>query len=819
MDEKLLNTDPEKGLSSNEVNKRIALYGKNIVLKKKRFKPFFEFLQILLSPLIFLLIGASLISAAAGDKIDFFIILAIILVSGTVSYFQKSKAEHEAEKLKQKVSVQTTVLRDNAKKEIPIVDLVVGDIVFLSVGDLVPADCKILTSKSLSIDESTLTGESFPKDKNKNDIAFMGTNILSGEGVVVVDATGRQTRFAMLSKEIIKPKPPTAFDLGLKNISILIVKFVIVMSIVVFAANSILHGNILQSLLFALAIAVGITPEMLPIILTINLSKGAVRMEKKDVVIKYLPAIQNLGGMNILCTDKTGTITEGDIKLQGFENYKADQDTNIFDFCFLNSYFQSGFKNPLDGAILENKADFKLNLNEFKLVDEIPFDFERKRLSIVLSQKKKNILITKGSVIPVLEKCTSVLEKNKNVKLTENIRKKLLKRYQDLSKKGFRVIAIAKKNIAYKKTYEEKDESSLEFLGFIYFFDPIKKSVKETLKALEKNKIEIKILTGDNEFASRTICENAGLKVNNIINGSDFEKLTSVEKLKTALETTIFTRLTPEQKAEIINVLKNAGKTVGYLGDGINDAPPLKNADVGISVSNGADIALDIADVVLMQKSLHVLNAGVEEGRKTHINIFKYLMMEISSNFGNMITVSIASFLLPFIPMLPTQILLNNFLYDVSQFAIATDHVDSELLLEPKKWNINFIKKFMLLFGSISSIFDFITFFTLFYFLHFTIGSFRTGWFIESLLTQTLIIFSIRTARSPFIKSLPSKTLVFSSIIVILIGIFITFPPIGHYFSFSVMPAIFYPLLALITVCYFVIVEIVKGRFYRVNRL
>ena len=576
MNDNLLNTDLKTGLNEREANERLLKFGKNTVLKNKKFKDFFEFIQIILNPLIFLLLGASFISALAGDKKSFIIIISIVLMSSFVTYFQKKKAEHEAERLKQKVSLSATVLRDGIKKEIPISDVVIGDIILLTVGDLLPADCKILVSKNLSIDESMLTGESFPKDKNNQDIAFMATHVVAGEGKAIIDATGRNTRFAMLSKEIIKPKPPTFFDLGLKRLSILIVKFVVIMSLIVFGANTLLHGNLLESLLFALAIAVGITPEMLPVILTINLSKGAVEMSKKEVVIKYLPAIQNLGGMNILATDKTGTLTEGNIILKGYENYKGENDLNVFEYCYLNSYFQSGYKNPMDLTILKNSAFLKMNTSDFKLIDEIFFDFERKCLSVIISRNSQDILITKGAVHEVLSRSKSILDNNKEIKLNEKLEKEILKKFEDLSNQGFRVIAVAKKNIEKKKEYLKLDESDLTFLGFVYFFDPIKKTVRQSLAKLETNKIEVKILTGDNEFASRTICSEAGLKIKGIITGDKFLKLDATEKLKSVKENTVFARLSPEQKAEIIKILKQSGQTVGYLGDGINDAPPLK---------------------------------------------------------------------------------------------------------------------------------------------------------------------------------------------------------------------------------------------------
>lgn len=807
------------GLTDQQAKENNKKYGLNVLVQRGTFHLFVDFLKSLASPLLLLLLGASFISAVSGDVKDFFIIVSIVIVSSVITFYQHFKAEKAAAALKQKVILTATIIRDGIKKEIPFSYITIGDIVLLSAGDIVPADGILLEAKNLSIDESMLTGESFPADKDSNSEEnknmFSGTHVVNGEGKAQITKIGAETAMGKLSQEIQSAKPATAFDKGVNDFSYLVLKAVLALSVVVFLTNAIIRHDVLGSLLFAVALAVGITPELLPLILTINLSEGALRMEKKDVIVKYLPSIQNFGSMNILCTDKTGTLTENNITLHSYENFIGKTDESILSFGMLNSYFQAGFRNPLDDALLHLK--FSAPFNTYEKIDEIPFDFERKRLSVIVKDKnsKKNYIIVKGAPQKIFEKISHYINGEKTTILTSVAKEKLQKKFEELSKQGLRVIAIAKKEIESKKTYVVSDEKDLVFLGFITFSDPVKKTAEHTVKELEKLGIIIKILTGDNELVTKKVCLDAKINVENILLGPEVENLDMQTLAEKAQNTTIFAHLTPSQKAKVIDALQLKGYVVGYLGDGVNDAPPLKSSDVGISVNNGSDIARDVADIVLMRKSLSVLKDGVIEGRITHSNILKYIMMELSSNFGNMVTVAISSFFLPFLPILPVQILLNNFLYDFSQITIPSDNVDKDLISTPRKWDIKFINKFMLVFGPISSLFDFLTFFILLFILHATVPMFRTGWFIESLVTQTIIIFSIRTKKIPFFKSLPSIYIVFSTLIVIVVGLGIVISPLRSYFNFVSLPYLFYPLLGVIIICYFTMVESAKILFYK----
>lgn len=807
------------GLSEKQAAEHLKKYGLNILAQKNHFGFLFEFISSFFSPLVLLLLGASFISAILGDITDFLIILAIVLVSGTVTFWQHFKAEKTAEKLKQKVRLTATVIRDGKEKEIPFSHVTVGDVVIIGVGDIVPADATLFETRDMTIDESTLTGESFPAEKSlekEKQTIYMGTHVITGEGKAVVTAIGKSTKFGSLSKELLTQKPTTSFDQGIANFSVLVVRAILALTIFVFLINAVLHHNLLQAFLFAVALAVGLAPELLPVILTVNLAKGALKMEKKEVIVKFLPAIQNLGSMDVLCTDKTGTLTESKIILEKSQGYdgKENEQTNLFGL--INSTLQASFRNPMDVTLhtLHTKHDVK----DYKKIDEIPFDFSRKSLSVIVSSKKSGaLLICKGTVSYILEKISSVNTGTKTIPVTKTVLEKLHKEYEELSNQGFRVIAVAYKDISEKKTYTITDESSLIFSGFLVFSDPIKSTAHKTLQELEDLGIQVKVLTGDNQFVTQHICEKVGLPVEKILLGHEVDSFSDAELEEHVKRTSIFALLNPEQKARVITALKNTQHVVGYLGDGINDAPPLKTADVGISVHNGSDIAREVADIVLMKKSLEVLQEGVIEGRKTHVNILKYIMMEISSNFGNMVTLAGASLFLPFLPMLPVQILLNNFLYDMSQLALPTDHVDKDLIKVPRQWNIQFIKNFMLIFGPISSLFDFMTFFVLLYVLHASAAIFRTGWFLESFVTQTLIIFAIRTKIIPFFKSVPSKWLVIGSFSVLIAGVFLVISPLRSYFMFDSLPIIFYLFLIIAIILYFIVVEATKAWFFKRN--
>jgi len=814
----------ENGLSQDEANKRLQLYGLNELVKKPKTIILLKFLSKFTNPLILILIFASLISFLLGEIADFFVIFAIVLISGLVDFYQEHQAQNAAEKLNQKIALTTTVIREGIQSEIPLSQVAIGDILFLSAGEIIPADARILESKELLVSQGALTGESFPQEKQSNPInaeflnilektncVFMGTNIISGEAIAIVIKTGSNTEFGKIAKQLVEKRPETEFETGVKNFGFLLMKITLIMAIFVFVANAYFKHDILQSLLFAVALGVGLTPELLPMILTINLSKGALRMSKKGVIVKYLPAIQNFGSMNILCTDKTGTLTEDKIKLERYEDIEGKEVPDVLLYGFLNSYFQTGIKSPLEIAVLEHE---EVSIIGFTKVDEMPFDFERKRLSVVVKNLGKNILITKGAPEEIFHICTKFQLNNSVFSLTQGRKEKLENRFKKLSSLGFRVLALAKKQVNFQKAYTQNDEKDLTFLGLMAFFDPPKASAKEALMLLQKIGISIKILTGDNELVTQKVCQELGFPVQGTITGEDVSRLTDEQLAKIVEKTTIFARLDPEGKKRIILALKKDQDVVGYMGDGINDAQSLRVADVGISVNNAVDVAKQSADLILLNKDLHVLKEGVYEGRRTYANTMKYIQMAASSNFGNIFSVAAASLFLPFLPMLPTQLLLNNLLYDFSQLAVSSDNVSFEYLEKPRKWNIGFIKHFMLVFGPISSLFDLLTFFILLYVFKAQTHLFQTGWFMESLISQTLIVFAIRTKVVPFFKSKPSIFLIINSLIIVFFGILSPILPIASIFSFVIPPISFYFYLIALVIGYFILVEIAKSKFY-----
>lgn len=809
------------GLSPEEAKKRLKIFGANRLEEKKKTNVVLSFFSKFLNPLILILLFASLISAFLGELSNFFIILIIILISAGIDFYQQFNAENAAEKLKQRVSLKAEVIRSGLKQEILASEIVPGDMIFLSAGDLVPADCRIISSRELTVSESSLTGESYPVEKQVKTLndssslserinsVFLGTSVLSGEAEALVIKTGTATEFGKLAEHLIEKRPKTEFETGIEKFGFLLAKITLILVILVFFVNAFFKHDILNSFLFALALAVGLTPELLPVIVTINLAKGASRMAKKEVIVKDLPAIQNFGSMNVLCTDKTGTLTEDKIKLERYEDLSGQENDQVLLYGFLNSHFQTGLKSPLEKAVLTHEV----NLTGFEKIDEVPFDFIRKRLSVIVKKGRENLLITKGAPENILPHCSHVFLKETS-ELTEKNRQKILERFKDLSSEGYRVLAVAYKKIESQKTYNVDDEKNLTFLGLMAFLDPPKESAKEALSLLENAGVTLKILTGDNEIVTQKVCQELGLNIEGVMLGEEIEKLTDLELEKKMQTTNIFARLNPDQKQRIILSLKKAGNVTGFLGDGINDAPSLREADIGISVQNAVDIAKESADLILLRKDLHVLKDGVLEGRKTYGNIMKYIQMGTSSNFGNMFSVAGASLFLPFLPMLPIQILLNNLLYDVSQLTVFTDNVDPEYLQTPKKWDLKFIRHFMLIFGPISSIFDFATFFILLFIFRATVPLFQTGWFVESLVTQTLIIFSIRTVVSPFFKSWPSTPLIISSLGVALAGSILPFSPLAQIFSFAPPPLKFYLLLILLIALYLLIVEKTKVWFF-----
>lgn len=816
----------QRGFTGVESRHRLTIYGPNDLARQKRKSVFWRLLSKFANPLIILLLIAGLLSATLGQVSDFIIILAITFISVAIDTYQEHSAQNAADKLRKSVSITATVLRDGTKHELPFAQLVPGDIVYLSSGDMVPADGKLLSSEDLMMDQSTLTGESYPQHKHADDdvtasasvservsSVFLGTHAVSGEGVMVVAATGTQTELGKISKSLAAARPQTEFERGLAQYGFLLLRVMLVVAVLVFMVHLTLAHEVLSSLLFVLALSVGFAPELLPVIVTINLSKGAIRMAKKGVIVKHLPAIENFGSMDILCMDKTGTLTENDIELSSWENCDGKQSPNVLSYAYLTSHFERGLENPLEKAIL-NKGK-PVFVRGWKRLYELPFDFYRKRMSVILAKGAQTVLITKGAPEQVLLHAQHIDVDGKRKPMTHELRQELHKRYMKLSSNGYRVLGLAYRDVEREKKYTTTDEVDLVFLGYLSFSDPPKKTAKTALALLKDRGITIKILTGDNELVTAKVAEELGLEVSGIVTGKEIGRLSDIALTRAVDRATIFSRLNPETKRRVIDALRRAGHVVGYIGDGVNDAPSLHASDVGISVNNAVDVAKESADLILLHKDLHVLIDGVLEGRKTFSNVMKYIMMGTSSNFGNMFSVAIASLFLPFLPMLPVQILFNDLLYDTSQLLLANDSVDHEAILKPKKWDIHFVRKFMLVFGPISSVFDCLTFVILLLLYRATPSLFQTGWFLESLVTQTLIIFSIRTTFVPFFKSHPNRWFAFSLYGVVAFALLCPLLPVlGTWFSFTVPPISFYGVLAIIVGMYFVIVEYAKRWFY-----
>lgn len=815
-----------KGLSAEEVEKRLEEYGYNEAAKRKKRSIVFQFLSKFLNPLVIVLLVIASFSLFFGEKISAILVILIAIISVMLSFSQEYRAGKEAEKLSEMVRANASVYRNGKLKEIPIRGIVPGDIVDLFAGDMVPADLRIISGKDLFFNQASLTGESFPVEKTANpiptksnlaadltNIAFMGSSVVSGTGLGVVIRTGLATQFGQISRKLASITVKTSFDKGVRSFTWLMIRIMLVLVVLVFAINAYSKGDKLQSFLFALAVAVGLTPEMLPMLVALNLSKGAIAMSKKKVIVKHLNSIQNFGAMDVLCTDKTGTLTLDKIVLEQHCDILRKEDEDVLRFAYLNSYYQTGLKNILDRTILKHG---KLSVTQYKKVDEIPFDFSRKIMSVVVEMDGKHRLIAKGAPEEIFRRCTKYELEGDIIDFDILTETDLKLEYENLSSEGFRVLAIAYKDFENTKvTYSRDDEQEMVLKGYVAFLDPPKPTVRKTIEALRELGIDFKVLTGDNDLVTKKICSEVGLDVKGMLTGETIEKASDEELTNMVKSVTVFSRLSPLQKERIIRALHRNNHTVGYLGDGINDAPSLKAADVGISVNNAVDIAKESSDIILLQKSLMVLKDSVVEGRKTFGNILKYIKMSSSSNFGNMFSMVGASLFLPFLPMLPIQILLNNFLYDVSQVAIPTDDVDKEYLQTSRPWNVNYIKKFMIFIGPISSIFDYITFGILWFIFRASPPLFRTGWFLESLCTQTLVIHIIRTGKIPFVESRPSQFLIFTSIYIVTIGLFIPFTPLARYFGFVAPPPIYFLALILIVGTYLVLVQVVKKWFIR----
>jgi Mg2+-importing ATPase len=829
----------QEGLSHVEAGIRQEKFGPNIVSRERRATVLQELWGRARNPLNALLVTLAIVSYFLGDARAAIVIVSMVILSVTTAFVQEHRSNKAAAKLRAMVHTTAAIRRAPSPsgepfQEVPIEQLVPGDIVRLSAGDMIPGDLRLLEAKDLFINQSALTGEAMLAEKyghaNEGDcnsefdlpnLCFMGANVVSGYGIGVLLRTGASTFFGQLAEEVAGRHAPTAFDHGINRFTWLMIRFIIVMVPTVFLINGLTKHDWLEALLFAVAVAVGLTPEMLPMIVTVNLAKGAIAMSRRKVIVKRLNAIQNFGAMDVLCTDKTGTLTQDRIILKRHLDIRGKESEKVLQYAFLNSHFQSGLRNLLDTAVLSHvELHNVLGLDSgYSKVDEVPFDFSRRRLSVVVARDDgKHIFICKGAVEEMLAVCTRYTVDGEIGQLDEGHFAVAKEETVALNSDGFRVVAVAYKEMHEPKAaYSVDDEADLTLLGYIAFLDPPKESAREAIAVLAGKGVRVKILTGDNEVVTRKICREVGLDPGNILLGGDIERMGDAELADIADRTIVFAKLTPSQKERVVQALHANGHVVGFLGDGINDSPALKAADVSISVDTAVDIAKESADIILLEKSLLVLQEGVTEGRRIFGNITKYIKMGASSNFGNMFSVVGASIFLPFLPMAPIQVLTNNLLYDFSQTAIPTDTVDEEFLATPRRWEISNIFKFMVFIGPISSVFDYVTYgMMLFVFNTWTNPSlFQTGWFVESLLTQTLIIHIIRTARTPFVESHASSALITTTIIICVVGIALPFTWTGSALGFTPLPWLYWPLVAFMLLSYAVLTHVVKLWFVR----
>ena len=831
-----LKTNLADGLGIDYIEEYQDEYGLNEIESTETDNWFIKVFHSFINPFSIVLLFLSAILAITKDYSGSAVILFMVMVGGITKYVQEEKSNEAGEKLKSLIRTTSTVLRFGKKQEIDIKELVVGDVVFLAAGDIIPADLRIIKSKDLFISQSNLTGESDPVEKfsilsektlnsdsksplDYENLCFMGTNVVSGSATAIIVAIGSNTCFGNVVNTVLDGKVETDFDKGLKAISYLLIHFMLVMILIIFCINGIVKKDWLNAFMFAVSIAVGLTPEMLPMIITTNLAKGAVNMSKKKTIVKNLNSIQSFGAMDVLCTDKTGTLTEDRIVLQYHLDIKGEENSEVLKYGYLNSQFQTGLKNLLDLAIIDKSLErgfFELNY-KFTKIDEIPFDFVRKRMSVVLKDNNSNNvkIITKGAVEEMLSICKYTDYNGVVEELTDEKKAMSNQIVSKLNNDGMRVIAIAYKNEPnYNESFSANNENEMVLVGYLSFLDPPKASAFNAIKKLKETGVKVKVLTGDNETVSSFVCKKVGIERLNVVLGGEIENLTD-DKLKPVVEQNdIFAKLTPQQKARIVRILREDGHVVGFMGDGINDAPAMKQADIGISVDTAVDVAKESADMILLKKDLTVLKDGVIEGRKIFCNILKYIKMTTSSNFGNMFSILFASVFLPFLPMLPMQILVLNLLYDISQMFIPWDEVDKEQLEKQKKWNASSIKRFMIWVGPISSIFDIATFLIMYYIFGCVSSDkqalFNTAWFVESLITQSSIVHLIRTEKIPFVESVSARSVWMSSLIVLIISCILPFSPVAKYLKMVALPFSFFCYLVVILILYAGLLQLTK---------
>lgn len=817
------------GLSSEEAQRRLEQYGPNQLGGTGRPSVLTQFAARFGNPLVVVLLFASTVSALLGDVTGATLIAVIIVLSVTLDFVQEYRAGRAVEALAQRVALTAHVLRDGVVRELPFAAIVPGDVVLLSAGDLIPADGILLEGRDIFVHQARLTGEPYPVEKHEApaeallrglqalDLAapfalFLGSSVVSGTGRMLALATGGRTMLGRIAGTLQRPAPPTAFEIGTRQFGLLIMRFTFALVLFVVLVNVVFQRPVLESFLFAVALAVGLTPELLPMIVSVTLARGALRMAGEKVIVKRLSAIQDLGGVDVLCTDKTGTLTEAKIRLERHVDITGKDSQRVLELAYLNSFFETGLKSPLDDAILEHA---EIDASPWRKVDEVPFDFERRRVSVLLEREGRRILIVKGAPEEILRQCIAFHDGAREVSsFDESTRARAAKLFEQLSTEGFRVLAIAWKEVEPTREHASAaDETDLLFAGLAAFLDPPKASAAAAMQALSESGVEVKILTGDNELVTRRVCSELRLPVAGVLTGSDIAAMSDEALQARAQSCNLFCRLDPMQKNRVLLALKARGHVVAYLGDGINDAPSLHTADVGISVDSAVDVAKHAADLILLQQDLRVLYAGIREGRRTFGNVMKYIMMATSSNFGNMFSMAGATLFLPFLPMLPLQILLNNLLYDLSEIPLPLDQVDEEDMRAPRRWEMRFVRDFMLSIGPISSVFDFLTFYSLLALFSADEVLFHTGWFVESVATQVLVIFVIRTRRNPF-RSRPHIALVGAALAVVALTMALPFSPLAPYLGFTPLPLPFFVFLAAVVVTYLLVVEKAKRYFF-----
>jgi Mg2+-importing ATPase len=822
-----------EGLTRAEAAARLQHYGHNRLQPATQRAMLLQFLAHFRNPLVLILLVASAISALTGDATGALIIGLIVLMSVTLDFVQAYRAGRAAERLALQVAVTATVLRDGQPRTLPVTALVPGDVVLLSAGNLVPADARLLAANDFFVNQAQLTGEPYPVEKRPTpanrasvasdpaaawaledeDAVFMGSSVVSGSARVQIGRTGSATALGQIAVSLAQPAPPTAFENGIRQFGLLIMRLTLLLVLFTLLVNVALHRSLLESFLFAVALAVGLTPELLPMVVSVTLTRGALRMARLNVIVKRPSAIQDMGAMDVLCTDKTGTLTEAKIRLERHVDATGQDNPQVLALAYLNSYFESGLKSPLDDAIL---AHAEIDVSDWHKIDEVPFDFERRRVSVLVQRAGARRLAVKGAPEDILRLCTHYQDPTgATAALDASAQARIEALFDSLGEEGFRVLGIAWRDVALDHPHAVvSDESELVFAGFAAFLDPPKASAAQALKAMAASGVAVKIVTGDNERVTRHVCRQLGVAIEGVLTGTEVAALQD-DALQARVEgVNLFCRVNPAQKNRIILALKARGHVVGYLGDGINDAPSLHTADVGISVDGAVDVAKQAAAMILLKHDLMVLHQGLLEGRRTFGNVMKYIMMATSSNFGNMFSMAAATLFLPFLPMLPLQILLNNLLYDVSEITLPLDHVDAEDLARPKTWDMGFIRNFMLTIGPISSLFDLLTFYLLLTLFNAHEGLFRTGWFVESIATQVLVIFVIRTRRNP-LRSHPNRWLVWTSLAVLGVALLLPFTALAPYLGFVPLPLSYFGLLTALLIAYLMAVEGGKQWFYR----